>query len=84
MVLSIRMNICLSFLNDLVAAPRYICSVWRPSAFVGSETRNMEMEMSGRKCDIPVLRTYGLGMNVVSTNFSRLCRYKNHCTMYLI
>ncbi len=29
----------------------------------------MEMEMSGRKCDIPVLRTYGLGMNVVSTMF---------------
>ena len=45
MVLSIRMNICLSFLNDLGAMPRHICSVWRHSAFVGSETRNMVMQM---------------------------------------
>ena len=60
MVLSIKMNICLSFLNDLGAAPRYICSFRRPSAFVGSETRNMEMEWLGGKYDITVLPMLGM------------------------
>ena len=82
MVLSIRMNICLSFLNDLGAAPRHICSVWRPhTPLGGSETRNMEMEMNGRKCDITVLPMLGMFQPhlrmqryAVATNVLRLCR----------
>ena len=61
MVLSIKMNICLSFLNDLGAAPRYICSVWRPhTPLGGSETRNMEMEWLVGKYDITVLPMLGM------------------------